>query len=165
MPPTGTPSPIKLSFDPTTYRDESAGFELDFPSAWTADSPQIGGARGYFAQITSWSREPGELPEFIPEGETILAITVLLWDPRYELDQFVDNRRQGWEASGNQILQENELNLPGDWRALEFLVETQEETAYYLLTTVDDRYLLMSGTGDLDLLMEIAGTLRPVDDP
>jgi hypothetical protein len=161
--PSDTPVSVELSFDPATYQDQSAGFELDYPASWTADPPIVGGTRGYIAQITSWSRTPGELPEFIPEGETILAINVLRWDPINELEQFTDSRRQAWEASGHQILQENELILPGDWRALEFLVETQEETVYYLLATVGERYLLLSGTGDLEIISEISSTLRQIE--
>ncbi len=44
--PTDTPALPQVSFESATYRDKSAGFELDYPAAWTADSPQIGGDRG-----------------------------------------------------------------------------------------------------------------------
>lgn len=162
--PSETPAPALVSFESAIYQDESAGFELDYPSSWTADPPQIGGDRGYFAQITSWSRNPGELPEIIPPGETIMSINVLLWDPKDALDEFVEVRKEGWEASNYEILLEEEWNLMGDWKAFRFEVQTPEEDAFYLITTVGERYLLISGTGDLDLLAEIAGTLRPTND-
>lgn len=152
----------QVSFEPATYRDETAGFELDYPSSWTADPPQVGGDRGYFAQITSWSRNPGELPEDIPAGGTIMSINVLLWDPKNALDEFIDVRKQDWAASNYEILLEEGWTLTGDWDAFRFLLRTPEQDVFYLITTVGERYLLLSGTGDLDLLVEIARTLRPL---
>ncbi|MEJ2571618.1 MAG: hypothetical protein P8Y98_13880 [Anaerolineales bacterium] len=152
-----------VSFDAVTYRDDSAGFMLDYPAAWTADAPQAGGDRGYFAQITSWPRNPGELPEFVPEGGTILSITVLLWDPKNDLDAFITTRKEGWAASGYEIIDEQESNLAGNWRAFRYEIQTPVETTLFLFTTIGDRYLVLSGSGDLDLLSEIVGTLRPID--
>lgn len=160
--PSATPTTAQLSFEPATYQDEGAGFELDYPSSWTADPPLVGGDRGYFAQITSWSRTPGELPETVPAGESVLSITVLLWDPKNALDAFVDVRKEGWASSGFEILSEEERTLTGDWRALQFLIRSPEDESLFLVTTVGERYLVLSGSGDLDLLVEIAGTLRPL---
>lgn len=151
-----------VSFDITTYRDESAGFELDYPASWSADPPQVGGDRGYFSQITSWFRNPGELPEFVPEGETYLSITVLLWDPKNDLDAFVATRKEGWSASDFDIVAELELVLSGNWRAFQYRIQSPEAVTYYLITTVGERYLVISGSGDLDLLAEIGSTLRPL---
>jgi len=161
--PSETPAITQVSFEPATYRDESAGFELDYPSSWIADPPQVGGDRGYFAQITSWSRNPGELPEDIPTGGTIMSINVLLWDPKNALDEFVEIRKQGWAAPGVEILLEEQWTLAGNWKAFRFLIHTPEQDAFFLITTLGERYLLLSGSGDLDLLVEIARTLRPIE--
>ncbi len=165
--PTMTPAPsetaeLQLAPLEAIYRDESAGFAFDYPTSWTADAPQVGGERGYFSQITSWFRNPGELPEFIPEGETYLSITVLLWDPKNDLDAFIATRKEGWNASGFEILAEQELSLSGNWRAFQFRIQSPEAVTYYLITSVGERYLVLSGSGDIDLLGEIAGTLRPL---
>lgn len=160
--PSETPGITQVSFEPATYRDETAGFELDYPSSWTADPPQVGGDRGYFAQITSWSRNPGELPEDIPAGGTIMSITVLLWDPKNALEEFIDLRKQTWADPNTEILLEEEWTLAGDWKAFRFLIQTPDEEAFFLITTIGERYLLISGTGELDLLAEIASTLRPL---
>ena len=160
--PSETPAIALVSFEPATYRDETAGFELDYPSSWTADPPQVGGDRGYFAQITSWSRNAGELPEDIPAGETIMSINVLLWDPKNALDEYINIRKQAWVVSDFEILLEEELTLAGDWKAFRFLIQTPEEKAFFLITTIGERYLLISGSGDLDLLVEITRTLRPL---
>lgn len=161
--PSETPAIPKLSFESATYRDEEAGFELDYPASWVADSPQVIGPRGTSAQITSFPRDTGELPEVIPADETIMAVTVLLWDPKNDLDEFVRVRKEGWAASGFEILLEEEQTLEGDWEAYRFLIKTPEQDVFYLVTTVGERYLLLSGTGDLDLLGEMAGTLRSIE--
>jgi hypothetical protein len=161
--PSETPAIPELSFEPATYRDEDAGFEFDYPASWVADSPQVVGPRGTSAQITSFPREPGELPEVIPPDETIMAVTVLLWDPKNDLNQFVDLRKQGWVDSNSEILQEERLTITGDWEAFRFLLRTPQQDVFYLITTVGERYLLLSGTGDLDLLGEMAGTLRQIE--
>ncbi len=162
--PSETPAIPKPSFEPATYRDETAGFEFDYPASWVADSPQVVGPRGTSAQITSFPRDPGELPEVISPDETIIAVTVLLWDPKNDLNQFVDLRKQGWEDSNSEILLEEAWTLTGDWEAFHFLIKTPEQDVFYLITTVGERYLLLSGTGDLDLLGEVAGTLRQIKD-
>ncbi len=152
----------EVSFDAATYRDESAGFEFDYPVSWTADPPQVGGDRGYFSQITSWFRNPGELPEFVPEGESYLSITVLQWDPKNDLDAFIATRKEGWNASGFEINDEVELSLSGNLRAFQFRIQSPEALTYFLVAAIGERYLVLSGTGDLDLLTEIGGTLRPI---
>lgn len=160
-PSTATPAP-QLSFETATYQDESAGFELDYPASWTADSPQIAGSRGYIAQLTSWERTPGEMPDEIPEGGTMMTINVLLWDPKNALDQYVDHFKSNWSASGYPIVTEESRDIDQDWPAVQFLVRAPDQDFLCLLTTVGERYLVLIGNGDLQLLSEIARTLRPV---
>ncbi len=66
-------------------------------------------------------------------------------------------------ASGFKILEERELTLAGDWRALRYKIQTPEESTLFLITTIGERYLVLGGSGNLDLLTEIVGTLRPID--
>ena len=160
--PTETPTRTTLSYESAVYRDEAGGFELDYPTSWTADPPMVGGTRGTIAQITSWSRVPGELPEEVPKGETILSITVLLWDPKNALDEFVSNRKEGWLVSPYEILLEEKVFLEGDWEAYKFVIDSPGGEVIFLLTTVGDRYLILSGSGDLEILGEMVGTLRPI---
>jgi len=50
-----------------------------------------------------------------------------------------------------------------DGRVLaEFIVQTLEEQAYFLLTTAGEDYLSLVGSGNLELLKEIGTTLRPI---
>ncbi len=64
---TAAPSRPPASFEAATYRDESAGFELDYPSAWTLSDQILGGDRGSVVQ-------------FIWDGQPRLDVTVLRWD-------------------------------------------------------------------------------------
>lgn len=170
VPPTGIPQPAVtktpsvLPFEAAVYRDESAGFELDYPLNWSADMPLVGGDRGYFAQITSWPRSPGELPDEIPEDGTILSINVLLWDPKNDLQAYIDTRKQAWSASGFEIQSEQEIVLDGDWPALTFRVDTPDQTTFFLITTIDNQYLVLSGSGDLEAVQTISRTLRRLPD-
>ncbi|MCP5101652.1 MAG: hypothetical protein GY943_39410 [Chloroflexi bacterium] len=146
-----------------TYQDEDAGFELDYPASWTADSPQVVGSRGNIANITSWERPPGELFETVPANGTFMSVGVYLWDPKNDLDAYIATRKQAWSASGFDIVLEKELTLGEDWRAVRFMITTPEELTFFLTTTIGERYLVLSGSGDLDMLMEIAQTLRPLE--
>jgi len=161
--PTNTPALLQTSFESTVYRDEPSGFELDYPAAWTAETPQIGGDRGYFTLLTSWQHAPGELPEGIPPGGTTMSIDVLQWDPKNALDEYVDTRKQGWAASGFEILSEKQLMLEEDWPAARFLIRTPEETTFFFATTIGEKYLVLSGSGDLETLEEISRTIRYIE--
>ena len=54
-PPTITPEPVTSapSFAAATYRDETAGFEFDYPADWTLDPSSQIGARGAQALLLS----------------------------------------------------------------------------------------------------------------
>ena len=157
------PSEPSLSFaESLIYQDQEAGFEFDYPASWVADPPQVGGDRGYFAQLTSWPRPAGQLPEEIPAGGTILTVNVLRWEPQYDLDAYINQRKIGWNSSGFKVILEEVWYLADDRRAVRFVFETSAgEESFFMLTTVGERYLVLSGSGDLDLLAEIAQTLRP----
>ena len=105
--PSSTPEPTELpaptaqpaSFEALTYRDETAGFELDYPASWALDGGERH-SRGYYVQFYSWNWQPGDVVESIPSGETILAITVNNWDPKNDLEAFITQRKLAWEPSG-----------------------------------------------------------------
>ena len=144
LPPTEAPS---LSFESATYRDESAGFAFEYPAAWEVVDLGSLGDRGSGAQL-------------VLNGEPQLNITLFLWDPKKDLSAWVAHRKEAWSASGFDILTEEELVLPGGERAARFVVQAPDEQALFFFTPVGDRYLELSGTGDLDLLKEITSTVR-----
>lgn len=159
--PSETPAPAP-SFDATTYRDEAAGFTFDYPAGWTTDGGEQQ-SRGSYVQFYSWNWQPGEAIDPLPAGGTVLTVTNQLWDPKNDLEAFIEQRKMAWEASGIKITSEERLTLAGDRPAAEFTVQAVDGAqAYFLLTTNGDEYLVFSGNGDLTLLAEIAHTLRPI---
>lgn len=161
LPPTETQVPLP-AFEAVTYRDEVAGFEFDYPASWAFDGGEAG-SRGSYVQFYSWDWQPGDPIEPLPAGGTILSVTNQLWDPKNDLEAFINQRKLAWEASGISILSEGRLTLAGDRSAAEFTVQGLDGTqAYFLLTTNGENYLVLSGSGDLPLLAEIAHTLRPI---
>jgi hypothetical protein len=51
-----------------------------------------------------------------------------------------------------------ELGLP----AVLFTVQTPEAQTVFLIAARKDQYLVLSGEGDLDLVKEIVGRVRPI---
>lgn len=159
--PTETPVPLPVA-DMATYRDEANGFEFDYPAGWAFDGGE-GQSRGSYVQFYSWDWKPGDPIDPLPPGGAILTVTNQLWDPKKDLEAFINQRRLAWEASGISILSEERLTLAGDRPAAQFLVQAVDGAqAYFLLTTNGENYLVLSGSGDLNQLAEIARTLRPI---
>lgn len=160
-PPTETPA-LAPPFEATTYRDKAAGFEFDYPVGWAFDGGERQ-SRGYYVQFYSWDWKPGDPIDPLPAGGTVLSVTVQLWDPKNDLEAFINQRQMAWDSSGISILSEERLTLAGDRPAAQFIVQgTDGAQAFFLLTSNGENYLVFSGNGDLDLLAEISHTLRPV---
>lgn len=165
--PTETPPPTETSilqpaFEAMTYRDDEAGFEFDYPAGWAFD-PGEHQSRGYYVQFYSWDWKPGDPIDPLPAGGTILSVTVQRWDPKNDLEAFVNQRKLAWGASGISILSEERLTLAGDRPSAQFTVQGVDGSqAFFLLTTNGENYLVLSGDGDLGLLADIAHTLRPI---
>ena len=157
--PTETPEP---AFIPTTYRDEAARFEFDYPAGWTVDNGETQ-SRGSYVQFYSWDWQPGQPIDPLPEGESVLTVTNQLWDPKNDLEAFINQRKTAWEASGISILSEDRPTLADGRPAAQYTVQGVDGAqAYFLLTTNGENYLVFSGSGDLDLLAAISQTVRPI---
>jgi hypothetical protein len=61
----GAETSVPPSFEAATYRDDFAGFELDYPAAWVLDETNAANKseRGYYVQLTSWFHAPGDIAE------------------------------------------------------------------------------------------------------
>ncbi len=157
-----TPTIQALSFQPSVYRDEVAGFEFDYPSNWTV-GPIEQYSRGGITAFTSWTRPADVLPDETPAGETRLDVTVQLWDPVNDLDAFVQQRMMGLEGSGMIILSQDTWVLSDGRAAKVFVLEANNGyQAFFFFSTIGEKYLVLSGDGDLVLLAEIAGTVRGI---
>ena len=158
-PPLMTATP---SYEVAVYRDESAGFEFDYPASWTLDETGKVGDRGYVSQLTSWPHAPGDISAETPSGGTRMDVTIYTWVPKNDLDAFVEVRKQAWDASGISIQSQERWGAGDGQRLILFQVlgTDQKEAALFLFTTVGDRYLALSGSGDIKLLEEIFRTIR-----
>jgi hypothetical protein len=137
----------QLSYEAATLTNEDAGFALDYPADWVFGHEEIG-SRGRVVQLDA------------PDG-TQLSVGVFLWDPKHDLDGYVDVRRQGWASSGRPIISEEEVPVTGGDRALRIVVQNLEGgQSFFYFTTIGEDYLQVIGSGDLDLLAEISGTVR-----
>ena len=146
-------------FEAQTYVNEEVGFALDYPAGWTVNEMVVG-PRGTQVQFLS----APELAEAatLPEGATRLNATIYQWDPKNDLAAYVANRKNAWDASGFQILEEEQVLLELGLPAVQFTVQTPDAPAVFLFAALGDQYLELSGEGDLELVKEIVGRLRPI---
>jgi len=137
---------LALSFEASTYQNEANGFEFEYPIEWDV-TEQVFGPRGSGAQ-------------FFSEGELIFSATVYLWDPKNDLDAYINIRKQGWSSS-SAVVSEEELFLENGRRASQFEIQGPDGSSIYsLLTEVGENYLELTGSVELVEFGEIAQTLR-----
>lgn len=160
--PTEAASSPKLpaaSFEAQTYVNEEAGFAIEVPAGWTVNE-QVIGPRGTQIQFLS-SPDLANAPT-LPEGATRVNATIYQWDPKNDLAAYAANRKTAWEASGFQILEEEQLVLELGLPAVRFTVQTPEAQAIFLFAALGDQYLELSGEGNLELVREIVERVRPI---
>jgi len=150
--PTEAPVDLKIpaaSFESQTYINEAIGFALDYPVGWTVKESVVGD-RGSQVQFLS-SPELADLA-VLPEGATRVSATIYQWDPKNDLPAFVANQKIAWDASGFTILEEQQLILDLGLSAVQFVIQTPDSSAVFLITAIGDQYLVVSGDGNLDLV-------------
>ena len=169
--PAAQPSPTALvaatetsgpDFEAATYTNTAAGFAFDYPAGWTV-GPDEQQSRAGITAFTSWARPADAMPGETPPGETRLDSTVQLWEPTGDLEAFLAQRRGAWDGSGIRIVSQEDWTLDDGRPAAGFVVEGSDGAqGYFFLTTIGDKYLVLSGSGDLALLAAIAHTVRPL---
>lgn len=159
--PTGVVPQGKLpaaSFDAQLYVNETAGFALDYPVGWIVQEVVVG-PRGTEIQFLS-SPDLADATT-LPDGATRVSATIYQWDPKNDLAAYVANRKAAWDASGFRVVDEQSVTLELGLSAVQFVVETPETQTIFLIAALDDQYLQVSGEGDLELVKEIVGRVRP----
>ncbi|HSA99295.1 MAG TPA: hypothetical protein VLE49_01510 [Anaerolineales bacterium] len=146
-------------FEAETYIDEKAGFAFDYPRGWTVTEP-MGGERGSQVQFLS-SPDLANMAT-LPDGATRLSATLYDWDPKNDLAAYAAARKTAWESSGFTILEEKPLVLELGLPAVQFTVQSPDTTTVFLVTALGDRYLVLSGEGNLKLVKEIVQRVRPI---
>ena len=157
--PASNPKLPAASFEAQTYVNEEVGFALDYPAGWTVNEVVVG-PRGTQVQFLS-SPELAEAAT-LPEGATRVNATIYEWDPKNDLAAYVANRKTAWQASGFQILEEEQVVLELGLSAVQLTVQTPDAQSIFLFAALGDQYLELSGEGDLELVKEIVGRLRPI---
>lgn len=145
-------------FESETYINEEFGFALDYPAWWTVnesiidDRPQI----QFFSSPEI--AESGDLPE----GASRVIAVIYDWEPKNDLPTFIANWKTIWESSGFTIVEEQPLVLDLGLNAVQFMIKTPDSSAVVLITALVDKYMILSGEGDLELAKEIVQRLRPI---
>lgn len=147
------------SFEAETYSNEEAGFALEYPAGWAVQEMVVG-PRG--TQVQFLSAPELAVAEVLPEGATRVSATLYAWEPRNDLAAYVANMKTAWEASGFTVLSEEERVLELGLPATQFTLQTPDVQAVYLIAALGDRYLVLSGEGDLELVKEIVSRVRPI---
>ncbi len=151
------PTAVALSFTPATYDASAEGYQLEYPSDWTAVPISRVGSRGSQGQLFS----PGSSADTLAEGGTRMAMTVYEWDPMSDLAAFVQQRLDAWQSSGFTIAKQDEGTLQNGNPYSSFVIQTPDDhQAFFLFTTLGEKYLEISGEGNLALAEEIARTVR-----
>jgi hypothetical protein len=138
----------EYSFEPVNYHDEEFGFDILYPSSWSTPGGQVLGSRGYGMN-------------FFESDEIIMSVTVYRWDPKRDLAAWSEQRELAWTGSSGAIVSKEEVILQGGQVALAYVIESVVgDDAFFLLTTIGDRYFELAGSGDFELLAEIGNTVR-----
>lgn len=146
-------------FNSEPYVNEAAGFALDVPSGWTT-TEMIVGDRGTQIQFLS-SPKLAEAAT-IPSDHTRVTAVIYQWDPKNDLAAYVEQRKTAWRASGFSIVEEQERTLELGLQAVQLRVQTPEAEVEYLIAALNDRYLVLSGEGNLELAKQIMERVRPI---
>lgn len=160
---TATTTPPASPFD-ATYRDEIAGFAIDYPSEWELDGGLPDAEPrpdNYTVTGHSWLAGPGG-GGGIPEGGTKFDLFVEL-DRADSLDEAVANWRESFLTNEEaKILLERAITLGDGLPAIRFRVETNFGASEVTVTALHGHQILFGGLGDQALLNEIVMTLRPL---
>jgi hypothetical protein len=165
VPPTPTEEPVSAGklpappFDAQTYINEEAGFALDYPTNWTVSETVLGSRANQIQFLSS-----ADLAEAltIPADQARISAVLYQWDPRNDLDAYVEQRKTAWDASGSTILEEQELTLELGLPAVLFTIQAPDSQVVVLIAALRDQYLVISGEGDLDLAKQIMERVRPI---
>lgn len=88
--PTRTEAVVDVLKLGSTYTDAELGLAFDYPAAWRIER-QEQQSRGSFVQLVG---SEGDLDDFR------MQLTVLNWDPKQDLEAFLEVRRTAWESLG-----------------------------------------------------------------
>jgi spore coat assembly protein SafA len=149
-----------------TFRDEFAGFEIDYPEDWSVvdvASELKQQSPTYSITLMSWEpEEPGR--GGIPEDGSKVDIGVSM-GAGASLEAAVEARRAelAQAVPANEITFEEPWDLPGGLQAVRWIVQPVEgDTLDEVIAAIGGNRIIVSGLGDPALFEQIAMTLRPL---
>ena len=161
--PTGTPHQLG---EVKTYRDEIAGFSLDYPATWFVEADALQGAAEsavYTVSLFSWDRKiatPSTKDlNTLPEGATKIDITVFNQGPA-TLAEAVQQFRNQDSGTPVVFLKEETWTLANNQETAYLESENAFGVVATMITMANGKVVYVSGYGNLTLFKAIAFTFR-----
>jgi hypothetical protein len=106
----------------------------------------------------------GDGQELPPANGSQLIVEVLAWEPANNLNAYRDHWLQVWESEGKVVADQQVWNINQKRWAVFYMVRDAEgEVTFYFITGLRDKYLVLTGYGDLNVLIQIARSTRIKD--
>jgi hypothetical protein len=164
------PTLAEQGVETATYRDEYAGFAIDYPAGWEAIIPDDAikeQSQAYsisLRMLLPGTPEPKRQEGPLAPGEYAVDVTIIR-RPGAVLDLSAQERREQNLAEGNvDILSEDFLNTYSGLPAVRWNMHSQIMGPVVTTLAVIDGYeILVSGFGDLSFYNAVAGSLRLIE--
>jgi len=151
-----------------TYRDDLAGFEMDFPAEWYLQDDTLQGAKdsvAYTVSLVTWDPHapmpPSKDLNSLPEGATKIDITVFNQGPETLADAVDQMKTQDTGASVTFTKEESWVLQDGQ-EAVYLEAEGAFGVTGTMITLVNGKTVYVSSYGDWSLFKAIAMSLRTV---
>jgi hypothetical protein len=145
------------------YQDPELGYGFNYPDNWKI-AYQETQSRGGYLQFARNDFEVDPNAGGLPAEEILLQVAVYNWDPKGNLEAYLEQRLFAWENSGIAVSEEKRWEWGDGVPAVLFQIEGIEgDVAFVILTVVEDRYLEISTSTEYDVLSALGSTLREVE--
>ncbi|MEZ4622545.1 MAG: hypothetical protein R2867_44560 [Caldilineaceae bacterium] len=148
-----------------SYRDETVGLALDYPSDWTItelSAAQKAQSQSYATVFHSWVSGP-DGGDGIPEGGTKFDLVVTS-DGSLTLDRALAALQELYPQpeSDNELLGTEPLTLASGLPAMRVQTKSVFGESSYILAVINGHQVILGGVGDQAVVEQIAQTLRPL---
>lgn len=113
---------------------------------------------------TSEPDSEGDGQELPPANESKLIVEVIAWEPANNLNAYRTHWVQVWEDEG-KVVEDQQIWRINEKREAVFYVvrDTEGVVTFYFITELRDEYLVLTGYGNLNVLIQIARSTRVRD--
>lgn len=170
-PPTAavTPTPTRPVFEMETFRDETAGFEIDYPVGWSVIDPAAAVKANAFIYSVTFQSWPPEEPgsQGIPDGASKMDISITR-DGAETVEAAVESYRQNLALPERpvEIISEESVELASGLTGVRFELRVAPGgTPHAFVTSLNGHLISLNGMGDAAVFDAMVETLRPVAEP